>query len=214
MNPTTLSIGHTYIYSTNAGMIEVDYLGPFGPLPDAWHDFAVQSAYQDEIITVSALAVGELLTVSSEQLTMCQLSDIPMCQCAQSDKKNEKISPETVADNVPAPAYMAAKTDLNQLAENSQQLTVEDEKNIPDIAGYPELKTIDIVFISKGGRLKTNTIEGTCVQNAILHVYSYLYREASRGASEIRIHAGGRRVDIHDIRKLNPPLLLLQLAVN
>jgi len=194
-------------------MIEVDYLGPFGPIPDAWHDFAVRSAYQDEIITVSALAVNELLTVSSQQVTK------------GASFSEEKIFPEPVAPDVSAPVYMAIESILKpnpeeticKLADSDISKYKKEEKNIPDITGftdYPELKTIDIAFTSKSGRLVTNTIEGTCVQNAVLHVYSYLYREASRGASEIRIHAGGRRVDIHDIRKLNPPLLLLQLAAN
>lgn len=209
MNPTTLSIGHTYIYNTNAGMIEVDYLGPFGPLPDAWHDFAFRSAYQDEIITVSALAVNELLTVSSQQVTK------------GASFSEEKFFPESVAPDTSAPAYMESESILKPDPEaaivESKQLKVEneispEEKNIPDIADYSELRTIDIVFTSKGGRLVTNTIEGTCVQNAVLHAYSYLYREASRGASDIRIHAGGRRVDIHNIRKYTPPALLNQLV--
>lgn len=209
MNPTTLSIGHTYIYNTNAGMIEVDYLGPFGPLPDAWHDFAVRSAYQDEIITVSALAVNELLTVSSKQVTK------------EASFSEEKFFPKPVVPDVSAPAYMESgsilKPDPKAAIVESGQLKFEnevspEEKNIPNIADYPELKTIDIAFTSKGGRLVTNTIEGTCVQNTVLHAYSYLYREASRGASDIRIHAGGRRVDIHNIRKYTPPALLNKLV--
>lgn len=209
MNPTTLSIGHTYIYNTNAGMIEVDYLGPFGPLPDAWHDFAVRSAYQDEIITVSALAVNELLTVSSKQVTK------------RASFSEEIFFPESVAPDMSAPAYMERESILNPDPKaaivESGQLKFEnevspEEKNIPNIADYPELKTIDIAFTSKGGRLVTNTIEGTCVQNTVLHAYSYLYREASRGASDIRIHAGGRRVDIHNIRKYTPPALLNKLV--
>lgn len=120
-----------------------------------------------------------------------------------------------------APAYMERESILNPdpraAIVESGQLKVEneispEEKNIPNIADYPELKTIDIAFTSKGGRLMTHTIEGTCAQNAVLHAYSYLYREASRGASEIRIHAGGRRVDIYDIRKYTPLMLFLQLA--
>lgn len=209
MNPITLSIGHTYIYNTNAGMIEVDYLGPFGPLPDAWHDFAVRSAYQDEIITVSALAVNELLTVSSQQVTK------------EASFSEEKFFPKPVAPDMSAPAYMESgsilKLDPKAAIVESGQLKFEngvspEEKNILNTADYPELRTIDIVFTSKGGRLIGHTIEGTCAQNAVLHAYSYLYREASRGASEIRIHTGGRRVDIHDIRKYTPPALLNQLV--
>ncbi|HMM02036.1 MULTISPECIES: hypothetical protein [unclassified Dysgonomonas] len=97
MNPITLSIGHTYIYNTNRGVIKVNYIGPFPAMPGGdWHDFKVENAYQDEIITVSALSVenGDLLPLVIEN----EISP------------EEKKIPEPGAPDTSAPAYMESKS--------------------------------------------------------------------------------------------------------
>ncbi|WP_459952405.1 hypothetical protein [Dysgonomonas termitidis] len=194
--------------------MEVNYIGPFPAMPgDDWHDFRITGKYQDEIITVSGASISRDLRpsiVDSGQLIV----------------ENEKKSPEVAADGALAPAYMAGESILKPEPEAiSEQLkplqppqgeATDKVEKVPPTGDRgpisPELKTLDIAFTSKGGRLMTHTIEGTCTQNAVLHAYSYLYREAFRGASDIRIHAGGHRVGIHDIRKLTPLTLLYQLV--
>jgi hypothetical protein len=223
MNPITLSIGHTYQYSSPAGIINVDYIGPLSSL-DGWYNFLVKSSYHTARQNMPGVSFGrddsgddEIISISRESVWQ----DLYQQEEKGDSLSEEKIFPEPGAPDTSAPAYMEResilKPDPKAAIVKSGQLKVEngvspEGKNIPDITDYPELKTIDIAFTSKGGRLMNHSIEGTGAQNAVLHAYSYLYREASRGASEIRIHAGGRRVNIHDIRKYTPPALLNQLV--
>lgn len=99
MNPTTLSIGHTYLYNTNRGVIIVNYIGPFPALPGGnWHDFRIQNDYQDETLTISALSIdnGDLL---------------PLIVESEFSPEEKKI-PEPVSPDIPAPAYMESKSIL------------------------------------------------------------------------------------------------------
>ncbi len=179
MNPTTLSIGHTYLYNTNRGVIKVNYIGPFPAMPGGnWHDFKVENAYQDEIITVSVQSVenGDLLPLVIET----EISP------------EEKIFPEPGAPDMSAPAYMESKSIF--------------------FPSLPDIKVLDIAY-TKGGRLVTQNFTGTCLRNAMLHAYSYLYKKASGSVSGIRIHAAGIKLYIENIHMLTP-VSLLDLLIN
>lgn len=76
-----------------------------------------------------------------------------------------------------------------------------------------DLIEIDIAF-TKGGRSVTNNIKGTCLQNAVLHAYSYLYRAFVQGITDVRIYLYGKRIAIQDICSYTPVSFMDYLMLN
>lgn len=76
-----------------------------------------------------------------------------------------------------------------------------------------DLREIDIAF-TKGGRSVTNNIKGTCLQNAVLHAYSYLYRAFVQGITDVRIYLHGKRIAIQDIYSYTPVSFMDYLMLN
>lgn len=76
-----------------------------------------------------------------------------------------------------------------------------------------DMREIDIAF-TKGGRSVTNNIKGTCLQNAVLHTYSYLYRAFVQGVTDVRIYLHGKRIAIQDICSCTPVSFMDYLMLN
>ncbi|MBN9301637.1 MULTISPECIES: hypothetical protein [Dysgonomonas] len=76
-----------------------------------------------------------------------------------------------------------------------------------------DLREIDIAF-AKGGRSVTNNIKGTCLQNTVLHAYSYLYRAFVQGITDVRIYLHGKRIAIQDICSYTPVSFMDYLILN
>lgn len=76
-----------------------------------------------------------------------------------------------------------------------------------------DLKEIDIAF-TKGGRSVTNNITGTCIQNTVLHAYSYLYRAFIQGITDVRIYLHGKRIAIQNISSYTPVSFMDYLMLN
>lgn len=76
-----------------------------------------------------------------------------------------------------------------------------------------DLKEIDIAF-TKGGRSVTNNITGTCIQNTVLHAYSYLYRAFVQGITDVRIYLHGKRIVIQNISSYTPVSFMDYLMLN
>lgn len=76
-----------------------------------------------------------------------------------------------------------------------------------------DLREIDIAF-TKGGRSVTNNITGTCLQNTVLHAYSYLYRAFVQGITDVRIYLHGKRIAIQNISSYTPVSFMDYLMLN
>lgn len=76
-----------------------------------------------------------------------------------------------------------------------------------------DIREIDIAFI-KGGRSMTNNIKGTCLQNTVLHAYSYLYRAFVQGITDVRIYLHGKRIAIQNISSYTPVSFMDYLMLN
>lgn len=76
-----------------------------------------------------------------------------------------------------------------------------------------DLREIDIAF-TRGGRSVTNNIKGTCLQNAVLHAYSYLYRAFVQGITDVRVYLFGKRIAIQDICSYTPVSFMDYLMLN
>lgn len=86
----------------------------------------------------------------------------------------------------------------------------------PVSSGQPDsvdIREIDIAFI-KGGRSVTNNIKGTCLQNTVLHAYSYLYRAFVQGITDVRVYLHGKRIAIQDICSYTPVSFMDYLMLN
>lgn len=76
-----------------------------------------------------------------------------------------------------------------------------------------DIREIDIAF-TRGGRSVTNNIKGTCLQNTVLHAYSYLYRAFVQGITDVRIYLHGKRIAIQDICSYTPVSFMDYLMLN
>lgn len=100
---------------------------------------------------------------------------------------------------------------INQPKEISQPEAK--EQTATPVLSMPDIKEIDVAF-TKGGRSDTRNIKGTCIQNAVFHAYTYLYKAVHRGATNARIYITGRRIGINDIQAFTPASLLNYLVLN
>lgn len=192
MTTLTLNIGQAYIYRANGYTMEVEYIAPFVD-PDGlggWHDFIVKSSTQKGRITMPGVSMvkeetdTEIITISA---TSIERGDL---RCA--DLSMTSVSP---------PSKKEANKDITVSPVSSVQ---------PDSV---DIREIDIAF-TRGGRSVTNNIKGTCLQNAVLHAYSYLYRAFVQGITDVRIYLHGKRIAIQDIYSYTPVSFMDYLMLN